>query len=676
MTSSRPPRILLIGTGRFGLEHLAEWKRIEALGEAELVAVMSRSRRRLPLSSVGKSPRVVHALSDQVLDEVDGVDIVTPAATHAELVRRCLPRAHVLVEKPLAMIGFEAEEIADLVRLHGRTLMVGHVFRFHPVVCEVQRVVGTLAGRPRRIEARMINPLGSRPRGADPSLELLHLYDIVDFLFDVEPEVITGHWRGELLRSSLRYPGPMTATFDLGWAGAEKIRDLRLVYEDRSVRADLVDDQVVIEGPGNQIAKHVFPGAPGGRGALFEELRAFAGALSQGRPADPDAEVGTRIVKIATAAAGVCRSSRPRIAVIGGGIFGATCAVELGSFGDVTLFERSKALMVGTSARNQRRHHTGFHYPRSFDTMVEIGEARADFETEYGEAIDWTAPAYYCTSATGVEIPAARYLAACDSGRLRFRFEEPPAGVVDSSRVSLSLRTDEGVYDVPKLREIVARRLSEGRVVTRLSTEVTGASLRGDGSKRLTVVGPDGERRQSFDYVINATYERRNELAHWLGFSVDPLRFDLCELLALQLPIPRVSVTVLDGPFSSLIGIGPDGRFLLSHIHDSVLRSEATPDGLPPRWPEQRSNRHSMLRHSSRYFPILDRADQLESWWVTRAVLPCAGDIDARRTVVTDHGFGCWSLLGGKVVTCVSNARKVAAAIVAECSLAERPTIV
>ena len=158
----------------------------------------------------------------------------------------------------------------------------------------------------------------------------------------------------------------------------------------------------------------------------------------------------------------------------------------------------------------------------------------------------------------------------------------------------------------------------------------------------------------------------RNALAHWLGMPLEPLRFDLFEMLSIRLPVPRASITVLDGPFTTLVGTGPGNRFLLAHIHASVARSVIPDDGLPPVWPAVPSNRINILRHSARYLPILAEATDVESVWVTRAVEAFARDFDARPTVVTAHGFGCWSVLGGKIVTCVVNAREIAAAILAE----------
>jgi len=349
------------------------------------------------------------------------------------------------------------------------------------------------------------------------------------------------------------------------------------------------------------------------------------------------------------------------VAVIGGGIFGATCALELARVAEVSLFERHAELLTEVSFNNQFRHHSGFHYPRSYDTIAEIKATHHEFEAEYEEAINRDIPAYFCTSATGIEIPAERYLAACMNNNLAFTIESPPAEVLDRSKVSLSLKTDEAVYDLPRLRHIVTERLRRNRdIAFHPATNVVSGVMTAEGSKRLTFVGPDGTREESFDYLVNATYESRNLVSRWFGFPVEPLRFDLYELLVVRLPIPQVCVTVIDGPFTSLVGTGNEGEFLLSHIHLSVSRSVIPDDGMPPHWGERPTNRDSMLRHSARYLPILSKATQIESRWATRTVNAYARDFDARPTVITNHGFGCWSVLGGKIVTCVSNAREIA----------------
>ncbi len=658
------PRILLVGAGRFGVQHLSEWTRLADGGEVDFAGVVVRNAGRREAVGRQYGVQVFADLTDDLIQSVDAVDLVTPPDTHAGLVRRCLPYAHVLVEKPLATDLHEATALAALSRTHDRVLMVGHVYRFHPVVIELQRLVAAIPERPRGIEGVMINPAGEQAGRAEANLEWLHLFDIVDFLFDVAPDVALGRQRGPLNHVSLRYPGPMTANFRLGWEGEQKVRTLHLVYSDRRFTIDLIDHSIVVSTQNNQLHKSFFPATSG---ALLAELRRFVGAIRQPSLPHPDAAVGERMVRVALASRPVPAPRRPRIAVIGGGVFGATCALELSRVGDVTLFERHADLLTETTATNQRRHHSGFHYPRSYDTITEIRAARQAFEAEYGDAIDRAIPAYYCTSATGIEIPAERYLASCRSNHLAFSIADPPAGIVNPSSVSLCVLTDEGVYDVDRLRDIVHRRLAGNpNVRCHLRTTVVSGVITGDGTKRMTVSGPDGTVEASFDYLVNATFAGRNLVAQWFGFPIEPLRFDLCELLLLRLPIPQICVTVIDGPFTSLTGTGQENQFFLSHIHDSVSRSVIPDDGMPPTWSGVVSNRANLLRHAERYLPIVTQAYDVRSQWMTRAVNAFARDFDARPTVVTDHGFGCWSVLGGKVVTAVTNARAIAREIVNE----------
>lgn len=77
--------------------------------------------------------------------DLDGVFIVTPPATHAELAVKALKaNKHVFVEKPLAdnleqcyKIKFESERL-------NRIVMVGHTFIYHPAVRQFRKSLSTV----------------------------------------------------------------------------------------------------------------------------------------------------------------------------------------------------------------------------------------------------------------------------------------------------------------------------------------------------------------------------------------------------------------------------------------------------------------------------------------------------------------------------------------------------
>ena len=86
---------------------------------------------------------------------------------------------------------------------------------------------------------------------------------------------------------------------------------------------------------------------------------------------------------------------KSRIAVAGAGIYGATIAIRLAEQGyDVRLFD-PLGILRAASAINQYRIHSGYHYPRSPETIRETLEARAEFSETFEPAIVRNSRHYY-----------------------------------------------------------------------------------------------------------------------------------------------------------------------------------------------------------------------------------------------------------------------------------------
>jgi UDP-2-acetamido-3-amino-2,3-dideoxy-glucuronate N-acetyltransferase len=76
--------------------------------------------------------------------DVNAVVIATPAETHFEMVRSALlANKHVFVEKPLAMIVSEAEELHQLALRQNLKLMVGHILLYHPAIIKLKEIINS-----------------------------------------------------------------------------------------------------------------------------------------------------------------------------------------------------------------------------------------------------------------------------------------------------------------------------------------------------------------------------------------------------------------------------------------------------------------------------------------------------------------------------------------------------
>ena len=120
------PKVLLIGAGRFGKNHLKVLRALESKGRIDLVGVITRSNQ--------------NELTEDLLKSVDAVSIITPIDTHYGLVKRCLKYCHVFVEKPLTRSYKESNALAVVAKENKKILTVGHIFRYHPVSKELKKL--------------------------------------------------------------------------------------------------------------------------------------------------------------------------------------------------------------------------------------------------------------------------------------------------------------------------------------------------------------------------------------------------------------------------------------------------------------------------------------------------------------------------------------------------------
>lgn len=356
-------------------------------------------------------------------------------------------------------------------------------------------------------------------------------------------------------------------------------------------------------------------------------------------------------------------NSAPRVAVIGGGIFGVCAALELQKSFAVTLFERNDDLLTAATYANHNRHHYGFHYPRSPETLLQCLEGRGEFERLYGDCLDFDFDNYYCVAKTGSKTSPREYLEFCRKHGLQAEECDPDPELIDPAKVALCLKVREGVYDIGRLRALVKARLqAAGSVELLLGREITGASFGAGGVKLLQVSSAGATAERAFDFVINATYAYTNRFCGWLGFPPRSCQFNLQELDVVELPLERrIGVTVQDGNFPSIIPVANSRRYLMAHVVESQLVRKISTGGVPllSRTPYIESNWKGVLEACAEYIPILRRATYVKSIFVDRVVDSNRLHDDSRVSEITDHGRGCWSIFSAKVITCATSAAKL-----------------
>ena len=362
---------------------------------------------------------------------------------------------------------------------------------------------------------------------------------------------------------------------------------------------------------------------------------------------------------------------RPRVAIIGAGIFGVSCALELGKWCDVIVYEQNDEIMRGGTYGNQYRHHYGYHYPRSSETVRQCQEAEKDFMAVWGKAIIRDFPAYYAIAKHDSKVSAEEFMDFCKEHRLPHDIEYPDSEFLNREEVSVCIKTAEPVYDYARLRAMAADFLNQNQnIKIRTGHEVVGAVVEEESNIKKLLVKYRGETlEESFDYAVNAMYANHNLFGNWFGFPVSPLEFRLKELVVVDLPRKTpIAVTIMDGSFVTLVPMGVPGQFTLGDVARSIHDTRISSGGIPWSVEERRrpSRFEEMKKNNPRFIPIVKEARYIQSIFSVLPVRPNSNSTDARLTAITNHGRGCWSVFEGKIITCVTAAEEVGRQMLAQ----------
>ena len=359
--------------------------------------------------------------------------------------------------------------------------------------------------------------------------------------------------------------------------------------------------------------------------------------------------------------------SKPRIAVVGGGLFGVTAAVELAKQNyAVTLYEREPRLLSCATGSNQNRLHLGYHYPRSRDTAIQLKASRDDFMEMYSAAVVGDVDHYYAIASQNSRTSAAEFLQFCATMQLPYEIASP--WMLREDAVDLCVKVPEALVDPEMLRTVSLANLRQSGVAVHLGTAATARIL------------------SDYDFIILATYANLNELGEQLGIAAKQYLFQVCEKPAVRFPTTfgKHSVVIIDGPFMCFDPLGNTDLFLLGNVCHAI---HARNIGVRARIPRPlvdvlnqgiitnppQSNYGLFVHSLKTYFMGAEDAVYCGSLFTVRSVLPYVEDTDERPTVLAQHNGRVFSVWSGKLLTCVSIAKHLASRI--HDSLSSKPPL-
>lgn len=348
--------------------------------------------------------------------------------------------------------------------------------------------------------------------------------------------------------------------------------------------------------------------------------------------------------------------------IVGGGFYGAAIAIYLAKqrgFKRIVLVEREAALLTRASYNNQARVHNGYHYPRSFTTAYRSRVNLPKFVRDWPDAVTQDFTKLYAIARHNSKVTAKQFDRFCREIGAKIQPAEPSLRALFEPRLIEDVfLVEEYAFDSTKLASWAARELQDCGVQTRLQTSVTAIANGPNKTLQVVLNREDGsEELLTCGYVFNCTYSGLNQFKGDFPGTQTGLKQEITEMALMRAPpaLEGLGITVMDGPFFSMMPFPARGLHTLSHVRYTPHMHWTDEQGIDPYQKlsqyERATRVDRMVRDVGRYLPAVLNAKYVESLFEIKTVLVKNEGDDGRPILFEKHPElpGCYSVLGGKI---------------------------
>ena len=236
------------------------------------------------------------------------------------------------------------------------------------------------------------------------------------------------------------------------------------------------------------------------------------------------------------------------VVIIGAGFYGCYIAkkiIEQNPKIKIDIYEKNSDILLGPARYNQYRLHTGFHYPRSFETIEQTIMGAKIFKKEFKNFFYYPRNNLYAIHKNSLT-NFKDYLKILNNFKLKFKIEK--LNGIDYFRnisdIEGVVKVKEGVIKIDKLLRQIKKQTFKLTNI-KLNQEITNVD-----SNCGVIVSKSGEVKKKYDFIINTTYVNPN-----LGMSKDifKLKYELAALVICKNIFNKsIGITIMDGDHISL----------------------------------------------------------------------------------------------------------------------------
>lgn len=255
--------------------------------------------------------------------------------------------------------------------------------------------------------------------------------------------------------------------------------------------------------------------------------------------------------------------------IIGAGLYGLYAALYCAKRGQqVTVLEMDEAPFARATYINQARVHMGYHYPRSLSTAMKSAGYFKRFVEDYSFCILFDFQQIYATSQHFSWTDAREFRKFCRDAGIPCE-PLPVDRYFKEGSCDGAFLTKEYTYDAHILRDYFLEELGKYTGVKLLWGREVHRIIKNADNYEIYALHQGGEERFEAPFVLNATYASVNQVLKQVeGAEPFGIKYELCEIILCRVneALKNIGLTVMDGPFFSIMPFGKTGYHSLTSV--------------------------------------------------------------------------------------------------------------
>lgn len=252
--------------------------------------------------------------------------------------------------------------------------------------------------------------------------------------------------------------------------------------------------------------------------------------------------------------------------IIGAGLYGLYSAVECGKrgYGVLVLEYEEKPFMRATYI-NQARVHQGYHYPRSLSTAMKSAGYFEQFCKDYHFCINQDFEKIYATSSSFSWTNGKQFKEFCKAANIPCE-EVHPENYFKEGMCDSVFKTKEYTYDAHILKRYLLDQINNFLPNIKI---IYGARIQSIVQLQdIYEIQLEDKNTYRSNFIINATYASTNQILDKMGFEKFKIKYELCEIILCNTnrELSNIGITVMDGPFFSVMPFGKTGLHSLTSV--------------------------------------------------------------------------------------------------------------